>query len=66
MNFGLRGSSDIIAIHPITGTFFGIECKTGSAIQNKAQKNFEKSVLKRNGVYLLVRSIEQLKEFLNV
>jgi len=60
--YGLIGSSDIIAITPPNGSFYAIEIKTGKAVQNKNQKRFEKAVNKVGGVYLIIRSIEELKE----
>lgn len=63
--YGLVGSSDIIAISPPEGTFCAIECKTGSAVQNKNQKAFEKAVKKVGGVYKVVRSLQDLKDWIN-
>jgi len=65
ISFGLKGSSDIIAIHPETGVFYGIECKTGSAVQNKHQKVFEKEVKRRNAIYWTIRTFEELKDMIN-
>lgn len=62
--YGLKGSGDIIGCSP-DGRFACFEIKTGSAVQNKHQKAFERAISKRNGVYLLIRSMDQLKEFLN-
>lgn len=62
--YGLKGSPDIIGCTP-SGVFFGCEVKTGKAVQNKHQKAFQKAVEKRNGIYIVVRSIEQLKEFIS-
>ena len=63
--YGLIGSSDIIAISPPEGTFCAIEIKTGSAVQNKHQKAFEKAVKKVGGVYKVIRSYEELKEWVH-
>lgn len=63
--YGLVGSSDIIAISPPEGTFCAIEIKTGSAVQNKNQKAFEKAVKKVGGVYIVVRSLQDLKDWIN-
>lgn len=62
-SYGLKGSADIIGLAS-DGKFVSIECKTGKAVQNKAQKNFEKAVLKRNGIYKVIRSYEELREWL--
>lgn len=61
--YGLKGSPDILACSP-EGQFAGFECKTGKAVQNKDQLNFEKAVIKRDGIYIVIRSLEQMKEFL--
>lgn len=61
--YGLKGSSDIVGMTP-DGQFVAIEIKTGKAVQNKHQIAFEKAVLKRNGIYKIIRSYEELKEWL--
>lgn len=61
--YGLIGSSDILGLTP-NGQFFAAEIKTGKAIQNKHQKAFQKAVEKRNGIYIVVRSLNDLKEFI--
>jgi len=63
--YGLPGSADI-GIQPITGRFLALEIKTGSAKQNKQQLAFEKAVLKRNGIYKVIRSLEDINEFITV
>ena len=62
--YGLVGSSDIIAITP-SGKFVAVEVKTGNAVQNKAQKAFEKAVRLRNATYKIIHSYEELMEWLN-
>lgn len=64
--YGLPGSADILGIQPITGRFLALEIKTGSAKQNKQQLAFEKAVLKRNGIYKVIRSLEDINEFITV
>ena len=64
--YGLPGSADILGIQPITGKFLALEIKTGNAKQNKQQIAFEKAVLKRNGIYKVVRSLEDVNEFITV
>ena len=64
ITFGCKGSPDILSIHPVTGVFYGWEIKSGNATQNKHQKAFQKAVEKRNGIYIVVRSIDDLKEFI--
>ena len=65
ITFGCKGSPDILSIHHTTGVFYGFEIKSGKAVQNKHQKAFEKAVKARNGIYMVVRDIEGLKEFLS-
>ena len=62
--YGLPGSADILGIQPITGRFLALEVKTGNAKQNKQQLAFEKAVLKRNGIYKIIRSLEDIDEFI--
>lgn len=61
--YGLKGSPDIIGCAPYS-EFFGCEIKTGKAVQNKHQKAFEKAVKARDGIYIVVRDIEDLKKWL--
>ena len=61
--YGLKGSSDILAVAD-GGMFWAIEIKTGKAVQNKAQKAFQKAVELRGGIYLLIHSIEELRSYL--
>lgn len=64
--YGLPGSADILGIQPITGRFLALEIKTGNAKQNKQQLAFEKAVIKRNGIYKVIRSLEDINEFITV
>jgi len=59
IRFGFPGSPDIVGIMP-DGRYLGIEIKTGSAVQNKNQKKFEKKIKDNNGIYLIIRSLEGL------
>ena len=61
--YGLKGSPDIIGC-TFLGEFCGFEIKTGNAIQTKHQRSFQKAVDLRGGHYVLIRSIEDLKEWL--
>jgi hypothetical protein len=64
VTFGLKGSPDILACSP-NGWFCGFEIKTGKAVQNKHQKAFEKETKRRCGTYMVIRSIDDLKRFLD-
>lgn len=52
LRYGLKGSADIIGIGQ-GGIFIAIECKTGSAVQNKRQIAFQEMIEKFGGIYLL-------------
>jgi len=59
IKFGLKGSADIIGISD-QGRFLSIEIKTGQAVQNEGQKNFEEMINKRNGLYIVFRDNEDI------
>jgi hypothetical protein len=63
ISFGLPGSPDIIGITN-DGRFIGIECKTGKAVQSPQQKKFQAAIEKFNGIYILVRSVDETRESL--
>lgn len=58
VSFGLPGAGDLSGII-LGGVRLEIECKTGEAVQNKDQKNFEAMILKFGGIYLVVRTKEE-------
>jgi hypothetical protein len=62
--YGFIGSPDILGILP-NGQYLGIEIKTGSAMQNKNQKKFQKKIVDNNGEYWIIHSLDELKERLN-
>lgn len=57
--YGFPGSPDILGIMP-DGRYLGIEIKTGCAVQNKNQKKFEKKIKENNGIYWIIKSLENL------
>jgi hypothetical protein len=67
VQFGHTGSADIIGVAP-SGRFLAIECKrplgpkggSSGSKQSDSQLLFESEVKKRNGIYLLVRSLDDL------
>jgi hypothetical protein len=67
ISFGFKGSADIIGVTP-TGRFLAVECKRplgprgghNGSKQSDDQIEFEKEVKKRNGIYLMVRSLDDL------
>jgi hypothetical protein len=70
VRFGYPGSSDIFAIVK-GGQFLAIECKTplgprgGGAKQSDDQVEFERRVKGAGGLYLLVRSGQELETYLD-
>src|SRR4051812_47618213 len=59
--FGKRGSGDIFAVLSPDGRHCEVECKTGNAVQSKKQKIHMWVVRNSGGVYLVVRSREEMK-----
>ena len=69
VRYGLKGSTDIIAVVPPHGRFLGVEIKTKNDRQSPAQKSFQKAIERVGGVYVIVRHpdevealVEQLRE----
>jgi hypothetical protein len=60
--YGLKGSADILGILA-DGRFLAIECKTGKARQTKEQRNFQRMIETFNGVYIIARSVVDIKNF---
>lgn len=58
--FHLAGVSDAIALDS-SGRCYFIEFKSDTGRQSKEQENFAKQIMQRNGRYLLVRSVEELR-----
>jgi len=65
LSFGLRGSSDIIAVLAPAGRFAAIECKTGGARMSDQQERFRAAVLRAGGTHILARSTRDLERLLN-
>lgn len=63
VRFGFKGSPDIIGFTR-KGIFLAIEIKTGSAVQQQNQKEFEQKLTIAGGIYLLARSPQQALELL--
>ncbi len=59
--FGMPGSADIIGLLP-DGRFLAVECKQPGKKQNPAQVKFQKNIEANDGVYLLIHSLDELKE----
>lgn len=61
--FGATGSPDIVAV--IKGNYIGIEVKTEKGRMSPGQKMFQENLEKAGGIYLLVRSLNELIDKLN-
>lgn len=61
-NSSKKGVADILAVEPQTGRFWAIEIKTGKDKQSDEQKLFQFDVVKRKGVYLVVRCFDDILE----
>jgi hypothetical protein len=59
---GLKGSPDIIGMTK-SGQFLAIECKNSVGVQSHEQKEFERIIRNNCGIYLLVRSVNDLIKF---
>lgn len=62
VRYGLPGSSDIIAV--IAGRFVGIEAKVGADRQRQNQADFAAALRRAGGVYILARSVDDVREML--
>jgi len=55
------GWPDITGLTP-EGRFIGVECKSPTSRQSPAQKLMEQSIRRRNGIYVLARSVEDVQK----
>ena len=55
------GWPDITGLLP-DGRFIGVECKAPEGRQSPAQKCMEQEILRRRGIYVLARRIEDVEE----
>lgn len=62
ISYGYPGSADIIGLLPGSGRFLAIECKSSIGKQSRKQLHFQEQVERDGGVYLLVRSVQNLEE----
>lgn len=56
LTYGLVGSSDILGVH--NGRFLSIECKVGRDKLRPAQIHWRDAVLKRGGLWVEARSVD--------
>lgn len=59
IQYGKKGSSDIIGTIGPWGLFFGIEVKTLRGMQRETQTIFEKAIKKRGGIYIIGRDPDE-------
>lgn len=64
VSFGYPGSADITGILP-DGRRLEIETKSATGKQSEKQRTFQAKIEANGGVYLLVRSVEELEEQLH-
>ena len=57
-----KGVADIIAVYPF-GQIVGIEVKSTDGVQSPDQKKFQAGLELTGGVYLLVRSLDDVRSY---
>lgn len=62
VRFGVRGQADILACR--RGRALAVEVKTATGRQSRAQRNFEAAWRAAGGVYVLARSVADLRDAL--
>lgn len=58
--FSKPGDPDIVCFFPDDGRFIGIEAKTPTGVQSPIQKARQEEIESKGGIYLLVRSLNDL------
>lgn len=56
------GDPDIVCFFPNDGRFIGIEAKTPAGVQSPIQKIRQEEIERKGGIYLLVRSLADMKD----
>ena len=66
VRIGLNGQADVYGVYKCKNSkilvHIELEFKTGNARQSKDQKNWEKFITDRNGIYLVIRDDSQVYE----
>jgi hypothetical protein len=57
VKFGVPGTPDICGMLAPDGRFVGIECKSSTGKQRRAQQAFQRVTERMGGVYVLARSV---------
>ncbi len=60
VKFGVKGSADILGVVGPYGKFIALEIKTGRAVQNREQVNYERVMTDIGALYFVVRNEEDL------
>jgi len=58
----VSGVADLNMVY--NGTFYGIEVKTETGRQTTAQKEWQKTIENQGGVYVIIRTVDEFKEFI--
>lgn len=58
VRFGTPGATDIVAVY--NGVYIGIEVKDNDGKMSEDQENFRYALCRAGGIYLLVRSIDDV------
>jgi len=64
VRFGVKGMADIHCIQLPHGRLIAIEVKTDRGRQSKDQKRYERMITKYGGLYVLARSVEDVRRVL--
>jgi hypothetical protein len=61
VRFGIPGGSDLLCVVPPFGRFLGVETKAKRGRQSENQQRFEKAVTRAGGVYVVAKTIEDVR-----
>jgi hypothetical protein len=64
VRFGQAGQADIMGLIAPSGRFLAVECKTATGRQSDAQRNWQAMVERFGGLYILARSIDDVRRAL--
>lgn len=62
VSFGIKGAPDIVCVHK--GKYIGIEVKSEKGKQSDEQKAFQKALEFAGGIYILARSLDDVRAML--
>lgn len=64
VRYGCVGSPDVVAC--ISGRFVGVECKVGRDQHRPEQKSFAAATDRAGGIYILARSVDDVRNTLRL